>query len=257
MKRVFELFKENPQKGKEKAEEGYELSEKMKTNSEFIKIKKDVIEPLVVTEEFKYSIETLSPAKLEIEPVTKKDYKKYEAIKLAPYFGSFNDKDKSYLESVCALRIPVCDSKIYKELTKVPDSPVRNTNFFETTDFTQRSRSNNEPWVVHPTTGQTAKKSRSDELSLNHKAAEYFAVIIFFMDGLLAMPEKRNSEVSRFLKILSQLPMNLHMQFSHILTGSTGTMVLTKYSEPAFKKLKSACETEAKLDYFVKFRSGK
>ena len=69
---------------------------------------------------------------------------------------------------------------------------------------------------------------------------EVFALVVFLCDGLLATTKPSAagaSEVARFFQIAIQLPMELQMVLCNRMFGSGKDYVLTRHSEPAFKKL--------------------
>jgi len=71
---------------------------------------------------------------------------------------------------------------------------------------------------------------------------ELFAVVVFLCDDLLAVDTESSSSttsnmVARFFQIAQCLPMELQMVLCNRCYGAGKNMVLTKHSEPAFKKL--------------------
>ena len=81
------------------------------------------------------------------------------------------------------------------------------------------------------------------ELGLIYKdAAELFAMTVFLCDGFLRIggPES-NSEVGRFFRIASLLPMELQMMLCHRAYGLAKENIPSKDSEPAFKSLAKTC----------------
>jgi len=68
---------------------------------------------------------------------------------------------------------------------------------------------------------------------------EVFALGIFLCDDLLQITQERTSPEAaiRFFRIVRRLPMELQMMLCNRLFGSPQNHVLTKHSEPAFKKL--------------------
>jgi len=75
---------------------------------------------------------------------------------------------------------------------------------------------------------------------LDKLAAELFAVVVFFCDGLLEISRPETMALTtecRFLAIARRLPMELQMILCHRARSSTKDVVLTRDSEPAFRSL--------------------
>jgi len=71
---------------------------------------------------------------------------------------------------------------------------------------------------------------------------DLFALVVFLCDDLLTVraessPSSNSKEAARFFPIARCLPMELQMVLCSRLFGSGKDIVLTKHSEPAFKKL--------------------
>ena len=66
---------------------------------------------------------------------------------------------------------------------------------------------------------------------------DIFGLVIFLCDDLLTVSAADSSPATRFFKIAQRLPMELQMVLCHRAYGSGKSSVLTRYSEPAFKKL--------------------
>jgi len=66
-----------------------------------------------------------------------------------------------------------------------------------------------------------------------------FALVVFLCDGLLTVGAESptHQKAARFFKIAKRLPMELQMIMCNCVFGSGKDHVLTKHSEPAFKKL--------------------
>jgi len=75
--------------------------------------------------------------------------------------------------------------------------------------------------------------------------SDLFALVIFLSDGLLTVVGAESSslssptlnEAARFLRITQRLPIELQMVLCNHVFGASNDNVLTKHSEPAFKKL--------------------
>ena len=73
--------------------------------------------------------------------------------------------------------------------------------------------------------------------------SEVFALVVFLSDGLLHVSEsttqqqQHESDARKFFQIAAQLPQELQMVLCNRVFGSGKDLVLTKHSEPAFKKL--------------------
>ena len=76
-------------------------------------------------------------------------------------------------------------------------------------------------------------------------AAELFATTVFLCDDFLRIRgPKSDSEVGRFFRIASLLPMELQMVLCHRVYDSTKENISSKDAEPAFKHLASLYERE-------------
>ena len=70
--------------------------------------------------------------------------------------------------------------------------------------------------------------------------SDLFALVIFLCDDLLTMsaePTVTDKKATRFFQIVHHLPMELQMVICNRVFGAGKGIVLTKHSEPAFKKL--------------------
>jgi hypothetical protein len=79
----------------------------------------------------------------------------------------------------------------------------------------------------------------------HYKAAEYFALVVFFCDGLLQFgktEEKKKKKTVRFLRIVGELPMELQMIVCFRLVGSAHKNLASKYTEEKFKELARVLE---------------
>ena len=68
-------------------------------------------------------------------------------------------------------------------------------------------------------------------------AAEMFALVVFFSDGLLQIRDTTPSPAARFFNIASQLPLELQMVLCFRQVGSDKEIISGKDSELAFKEL--------------------
>jgi len=68
-------------------------------------------------------------------------------------------------------------------------------------------------------------------------AAEMFALVVFFSDGLLQIRDTTPSPAARFFIIASQLPLELEMVLCFRQVGSDKEIISGKESEVAFKEL--------------------
>ena len=77
--------------------------------------------------------------------------------------------------------------------------------------------------------------------------SDLFALVVFLCDGLLSVntgssssaspPSPTSKKAARFFQIAHCLPMELQMMLCNRVFGSWKNSVLTKHSEPAFKRL--------------------
>jgi len=67
--------------------------------------------------------------------------------------------------------------------------------------------------------------------------SDLFALVVFICDGLLNVSVESSSSSARFFRIAQLFPMELQMVLCNRAFGAVKSSVLTKYSEPAFKKL--------------------
>lgn len=80
-------------------------------------------------------------------------------------------------------------------------------------------------------------------LFADRKAAGFFALFVLLADEYLKIkaPENLstplNSSAARYLKICSFLPIELQMVLANITVQSTNVVVLSRYSEPEFRKM--------------------
>jgi len=72
---------------------------------------------------------------------------------------------------------------------------------------------------------------------LDELAAEMFALVVFFSDGLLKINETTRSPAARFFQIATQLPLELQMVLCRRVVGSSKEIISGKDSEAAFKEL--------------------
>ena len=73
-------------------------------------------------------------------------------------------------------------------------------------------------------------------------SAELFAATVFLCDDYLRIRgAESKSEVARFFRIASRLPMELQMMICHRVYGSAKENIPSKNSEPAFKNLAKTC----------------
>ena len=68
--------------------------------------------------------------------------------------------------------------------------------------------------------------------------SDLFALVVFLCDDLLSVgAESSASDTIRFFQIAQQLPMELQLILWYRVFGSGKDLILTKHSEPAFKRL--------------------
>ena len=73
---------------------------------------------------------------------------------------------------------------------------------------------------------------------LDEAAAEMFAVVVFISDGLLQVKDTTTpSSAARFIRIATQLPLELQMVLCFRQVGSAKDIISGKESEVAFKDL--------------------
>ena len=74
-------------------------------------------------------------------------------------------------------------------------------------------------------------------------AADFFALVIFFSEGLLQVSpgHQTTTPAARFLKISCQLPLELQMVLCFRLMGSGKDLIAGKHTEVAFKELGQRC----------------
>jgi len=74
---------------------------------------------------------------------------------------------------------------------------------------------------------------------LDEAAAEMFAVVVFISDGLLQIkdPATTTTPAARFIRIATQLPLELQMVLCFRQVGSAKEIISGKESEVAFKDL--------------------
>jgi hypothetical protein len=68
-------------------------------------------------------------------------------------------------------------------------------------------------------------------------AAEFFALMIFFCDGLLEIKEDNTNEASRFFRMAKELPIELQMVLCYRVVGYSGVNIQGQQRELAFKQL--------------------
>jgi len=72
----------------------------------------------------------------------------------------------------------------------------------------------------------------------NSFIGDLFALVVFLCDDLLVVnASSTNKKATRFFQIAHRLPMELQMMLCNRVFGAGKDTVLTKHSEPAFKKL--------------------
>jgi len=80
---------------------------------------------------------------------------------------------------------------------------------------------------------------------LDELAADMFAVVVFLCDDLLKTRSLRTTHpATRFCHVAAALPMELQMILCHRVVGSPKETVLSRHSEPAFRKLASQLAQE-------------
>ena len=85
-----------------------------------------------------------------------------------------------------------------------------------------------------------ARRQSKDPELRNPFISDLFALVIFLCDELVqvrAEPSVGSSPFARFFQIALCLPMELQMALCNRVFGAGKDHVLTKHSEPAFKKL--------------------
>jgi len=98
---------------------------------------------------------------------------------------------------------------------------------------------------------ETRVRVRRELGVLGEAAADVFALMIFSCDELLQLRGRFDlyhhsigDRTERFFKIAERLPMELQMILCCRAVGSSKDIILTKDSEPAFKKLARICELD-------------
>ena len=88
--------------------------------------------------------------------------------------------------------------------------------------------------------GETRHQVRVELGLVDELAAEMFALVIFFSDGLLQIKKRVNTKskpAARFFRIASRLPLELQMVLCCHVMGSAKEIISGKDSEAAFKIL--------------------